>query len=76
MPTEGRGVQGPTGAFPGTGLSEPPKREEHAMFMAYASAARCAQLGHQVGAVIATPEGEVIAPQRCQSRKSQACKPA
>ena len=38
-----------------------PKREEHAMFMAYASAARSAQLGRQVGAAIATPDGEVIA---------------
>lgn len=38
-----------------------PKREEHAMFMAYASAARSAQRGRQVGAAIATPEGEVIA---------------
>lgn len=38
-----------------------PTREEHAMFMAYASAARSAQLGRQVGAAIATPEGEVIA---------------
>ncbi len=31
------------------------------MFMAYASAARSAQLGRQVGAAIATPEGDVIA---------------
>jgi len=38
-----------------------PSKEEHAMFMAYASAARSAQLGRQVGAAIATPEGEVIA---------------
>jgi len=38
-----------------------PTREEHAMFMAYASAARSAQLGRQVGAAIATPEGDVIA---------------
>jgi len=38
-----------------------PKKEEHAMFMAYASAARSAQLGRQVGAAIATPEGEVVA---------------
>jgi len=38
-----------------------PTREEHAMFMAYASAARSAQLARQVGAAIATPEGEVIA---------------
>jgi deoxycytidylate deaminase len=37
-----------------------PTREEHAMFMAYASAARSAQLGRQVGAAVATPEGEVI----------------
>jgi deoxycytidylate deaminase len=38
-----------------------PTREEHAMFMAYVSAARSAQLGRQVGAAIATPEGDVIA---------------
>src|SRR5260370_126801 len=38
-----------------------PTREEHAMFMAYASAARSAQLGRQVGAAISTQEGEVIA---------------
>jgi deoxycytidylate deaminase len=38
-----------------------PSREEHAMFLAYASAARSAQLGRQVGAAIATPEGEVLA---------------
>jgi deoxycytidylate deaminase len=38
-----------------------PTREEHAMFMAYASAARSAQLGRQVGAAIATPDGDVIA---------------
>jgi deoxycytidylate deaminase len=38
-----------------------PTKEEHAMFMAYASAARSAQLGRQVGAAIATPAGEVIA---------------
>lgn len=38
-----------------------PLKEEHAMFMAYASAARSAQLGRQVGAAIATPEGEVVA---------------
>jgi deoxycytidylate deaminase len=38
-----------------------PTREEHAMFMAYASAARSAQLGRQVGAAIATPEGDVVA---------------
>jgi len=38
-----------------------PTREEHAMFMAYASAARSADLGRQVGASIATPEGEVTA---------------
>jgi deoxycytidylate deaminase len=38
-----------------------PTREEHAMFMAYASAARSAQLGRQVGAAIATPEGDVTA---------------
>jgi deoxycytidylate deaminase len=38
-----------------------PSREEHAMFLAYASAARSAQLGRQVGAAIATPDGEVVA---------------
>jgi deoxycytidylate deaminase len=38
-----------------------PTKEEHAMFMAYASAARSAQLGRQVGAAIATPEGDVTA---------------
>ena len=38
-----------------------PSREEHGMFLAYASAARSAQLGRQVGAAIATPEGEVVA---------------
>jgi deoxycytidylate deaminase len=38
-----------------------PTREEHAMFMAYASAARSAQLGRQVGAAIATTEGDVVA---------------
>jgi deoxycytidylate deaminase len=38
-----------------------PTREEHAMFMAYASAARSAQLGRQVGAAITTSEGEVTA---------------
>jgi deoxycytidylate deaminase len=38
-----------------------PSKEEHAMFTAYASAARSAQLGRQVGAAIATPEGEVVA---------------
>jgi deoxycytidylate deaminase len=31
------------------------------MFLAYASAARSAQLGRQVGAAIATPEGDVLA---------------
>jgi len=38
-----------------------PSREEHGMFLAYASAARSAQLGRQVGAAIATAEGEVVA---------------
>lgn len=38
-----------------------PRKEEHAMFMAYASAARSAQLGRQVGAAVATPEGDVVA---------------
>jgi deoxycytidylate deaminase len=38
-----------------------PTREEHAMFMAYASAARSAQLGRQVGSAITTPAGDVAA---------------
>lgn len=38
-----------------------PTRDEHAMFMAYASAARSAQLGRQVGAAVVTPEGDVVA---------------
>jgi deoxycytidylate deaminase len=38
-----------------------PTREEHAMFMAYASAARSSQVGRQVGSAIATSSGEVIA---------------
>ncbi|MFZ0305133.1 MAG: anti-phage dCTP deaminase [Terracidiphilus sp.] len=38
-----------------------PQRHEHSMFLAYASAARSAQLGRQVGAAIATPEGEILA---------------
>lgn len=38
-----------------------PTREEHAMFMAYASGARSAQLGRQVGAAITTKEGDVLA---------------
>src|SRR4051794_4303922 len=38
-----------------------PTREEHAMFMAYASAARSAQFGRQVGAAITTIEGDVLA---------------
>src|SRR5258708_40246453 len=38
-----------------------PTREEHAMFLAYSSASRSAQLGRQVGAAIATPEGDVVA---------------
>jgi deoxycytidylate deaminase len=38
-----------------------PTRDEHAMFMAYASAARSAQLGRQVGAAITTTEGDVVA---------------
>jgi deoxycytidylate deaminase len=38
-----------------------PTREEHAMFLAYASSARSAQFGRQVGAAISTLEGEVIA---------------
>ncbi|MGD0347716.1 MAG: anti-phage dCTP deaminase [Terracidiphilus sp.] len=38
-----------------------PLKEEHAMFLAYASAARSAQLGRQVGAAIATPQGDVLA---------------
>lgn len=38
-----------------------PSKEEHAMFMAYASAARSAQMGRQVGSAITTPRGEVVA---------------
>lgn len=38
-----------------------PTREEHAMFMAYASAARSAQFGRQVGASVTSPEGDVVA---------------
>ena len=38
-----------------------PTKEEHAMFMAYASAARSSQFGRQVGAAIATSDGEVVA---------------
>lgn len=38
-----------------------PTREEHAMFLAYVSAARSAQLGRQVGAAIATSDGDVVA---------------
>jgi deoxycytidylate deaminase len=38
-----------------------PTRDEHAMFMAYASGARSSQFGRQVGAAISTHEGEVIA---------------
>jgi deoxycytidylate deaminase len=38
-----------------------PFREEHAMFIAYSSSARSAQLGRQVGAAIASTEGDVLA---------------
>jgi deoxycytidylate deaminase len=38
-----------------------PTRDEHAMFMAYASGARSAQFGRQVGAAITTLEGDVAA---------------
>jgi deoxycytidylate deaminase len=38
-----------------------PRRHEHAMFLAYASAARSAEPGRQVGAAIATPEGDILA---------------
>lgn len=37
-----------------------PTRDEHAMFLAYASSLRSAQLGRQVGAVIVSKDGEVI----------------
>jgi deoxycytidylate deaminase len=37
-----------------------PTRQENAMFMAYASSARSAQPGRQVGAAIATKDGEVV----------------
>jgi deoxycytidylate deaminase len=38
-----------------------PRRHEHAMFLAYASAARSAEPGRQVGAAIATPDGDILA---------------
>lgn len=38
-----------------------PTREEHAMFMAYASGSRSSQFGRQVGAAITTIEGDVVA---------------
>lgn len=38
-----------------------PTRDEHAMFMAYVSSARSAQMGRQVGAAITTKDGEVVA---------------
>lgn len=38
-----------------------PTKEEHAMFMAYASAARSAQFGRQVGAAITSNKGDVVA---------------
>jgi len=38
-----------------------PRRDEYAMFHAQAAALRSAQLGRQVGAAIATEEGEIIA---------------
>jgi len=38
-----------------------PTREEYGMFHAQASALRSAELGRQVGAAIATPDGDIIA---------------
>lgn len=38
-----------------------PTREEYAMFHAYSAALRSSALGRQVGAAIATPDGEIIA---------------
>jgi len=38
-----------------------PTRDEHAMFLAQAAAMRSAEMGRQVGAVIATGEGDVVA---------------
>jgi len=38
-----------------------PRREEQAMFLAKAAALRSADLGRQVGAVIMSPEGDVVA---------------
>ena len=38
-----------------------PTRDEHAMFLAQAAAMRSAEMGRQVGAVVATSEGDVVA---------------
>lgn len=38
-----------------------PTPDEHAMFLAYAASLRSAQLARQVGAVVVSPRGEVIA---------------
>lgn len=38
-----------------------PTRDEHAMFLAEAAAMRSAEMGRQVGAVIATQEGDIVA---------------
>ncbi len=38
-----------------------PTRDEHAMFLAEAAAMRSAEMGRQVGAVVATEDGDVIA---------------
>jgi deoxycytidylate deaminase len=38
-----------------------PSRDEHAMFLAQAAAMRSAEMGRQVGAVIATEEGDIVA---------------
>lgn len=38
-----------------------PTRDEHAMFLAQAAAMRSAEMGRQVGAVIATKEGDIVA---------------
>lgn len=46
-------------AAPFNSLSTPTERE-HAMFLAYASSLRSAQLGRQVGAAVTTPMGDVL----------------
>jgi deoxycytidylate deaminase len=41
--------------------SIPPTQQEHAMFMAFAAALRSGSLARQVGAVITTPSGDILA---------------